>query len=167
MRRLTGLLVLSMTFGGLAVGAELQSPAQAGFEKLKTLVGSWEGQTTDGRPVTVSYKLVSAGSALVETIGPGVEPEMVTVYHQDGGRLLLTHYCAAQNQPRMASTPSAGDIRELTFSFLDATNLAGPDAGHMHKVVLTFDDGNHITQQWTWREKGQEKVETFRLARKN
>jgi hypothetical protein len=37
----------------------------------------------------------------------------------------------------------------------------------MHKVVLTFDDGNHITQQWTWREKGQEKVETFRLARKN
>src|SRR2546428_10564801 len=161
MRRLTGLLVLSMALGGSVVGAELQSPAQAGFEKLKTLVGSWEGKKTDGRPVNVSYKLVSAGSALMETIGPGVEPEMVTVYHQDGGRLLLTHYCAAQNQPRMTSTPSAGAIRGLTFSFLDATNPSGHNAGHMHKDVFTFGGGDHITQQWEWREKSPEKVETL------
>ena len=47
------------------------------------------------------YAVTAAGSAVVETVFPGTEHEMVTVYHADGSDLVLTHYCMEGNQPRM------------------------------------------------------------------
>jgi len=86
---------------------------------------------------------------------------MVTVYHSDGNRLRVTHYCAGNNQPRMRAEPAGSDAKELTFNFVDATNLAGPTAGHMHRLVVAFSDKNHLTQKWTWRENGRENTEVF------
>jgi len=85
-------------------GAVAASDAQQSFDKLKTLAGSWEGTGPDGKPMMVSYRMSSHGSALFSEIHS--EDDMVTVFHLDGNRLLMTHYCGAGNQPRMVATVS-------------------------------------------------------------
>lgn len=159
LRLLTALVLLAGVAG-------VQASPATGFDRLKSLVGEWEGKSESGAAGRASYKLVSGNSALVETLQPANEPEMVTVYHTDGGRLLLTHYCSAGNQPRMRALDYAPGGPELQFVFLDATNLASAEAGHMEKLAIRFEDNDHFTQRWTWRDKGQEKTEVFHFARK-
>ena len=48
---------------------------------------------------------------------------MVTLYHMDGDPMMLTHYCLAKNQPRMAAIEIGEDGGEVTFEFLDGTSL--------------------------------------------
>lgn len=84
-------------------------------------------------------------------------PAMETVYHLDGSRLLLTHYCMAGNQPRLEAKSFNPDKGELQFRFLDATNLATPNAGHMHDVLIRFVDNNHFETEWQFYENGKPK----------
>jgi hypothetical protein len=159
-----------LALGGVAVAAENRSgagkvPAAAAFERLKALVGEWEedGGSSKSR---LHYELVGGGTAVVEREAAENRPTMLTVYHLDGDRLLLTHYCMAGNQPRMearAFDPSTG---ELKFEFLDATNLTSPAAGHMHQVALQLVDQDHLTAQWQFYENGRPKfTETARYNR--
>ena len=67
---------------------------------------------------------------MVEVLFPGSEHEMVTVYHQDGDDLLLTHYCSARNQPRMKCNGEA-EPNLLRFEFVDATNMRSTNDPHM------------------------------------
>ena len=85
---------------------------------------------------------------------------MLTVYHLDGDRLLLTHYCMEGNQPRMRAQPFHAETGELEFQFLDATNLKGPKAGHMHNAKFRFLDANHVTTDWSFFENGVKKTTT-------
>ncbi len=90
---------------------------------------------------------------------------MVTMYHLDGGKLMMTHYCSAGNQPRMVAEPSA-DPNTLTFKYLDATNLKSPDDGHMSGLTVTFDGPDRFSQEWLWKANGKESSELFRYHRK-
>jgi hypothetical protein len=83
-------------------------------------------------------------------------PAMLTVYHLDGDRLLLTHYCMAGNQPRMRAAAFNPESGELEFQFVDATNLAA-GAGHMHNAKLRLVDNNHLATEWQFYENGQRK----------
>ena len=140
------------------------SDAQKSFEQLRGLSGSWEGKTSSGQPVEVDYRSTSMGSALMSEI-KNVKEDMITMFNLDGNRLLLTHYCAAGNQPRMLATASA-DGKTITFDFLDATNLSSPDAAHMAHVVISILDTNHHTEEWTFADHGKEMKEVFDLWRK-
>ncbi len=92
--------------------------------------------------------------------------DMISMFHLDGpDKLLLTHYCSAGNQPRMQASVSP-DGKTLTFHYVDATNLDGPDAGHMQTMVLTLLDDNHHTEEWTFVNHGKEMKEVFDLRRK-
>ncbi len=166
MKKLVAISFCLLLFGLCSRPAFAQTGGNGGFAKLKTLVGEWEGKTESGKVVRASYRLVSAGSALVETLSPPDESEMVTVYHPDGNRLMLTHYCNSNNQPRMRTEPIAGPANQLDFSFLDVANLSSPAAGHMHRLAITFEDTDHFTQKWTWRENGREVTEAFHFTRK-
>lgn len=64
---------------------------------------------------------------------------MVTMFHLDGDRLLLTHHCVAKNQPRLVATSIDETAAEVIFEFLDATGIESRDRGHMDKVVWHFD----------------------------
>ena len=142
--------------------------AQA-FEKLKTLAGRWEGTSGEGIKGEAIYELTSGDSALLERMSES-GPEhttMVTVYHLDGPRLLLTHYCATKNQPRMRAVSYSPENGTLAFEFLDATNLASPDVGHMHRAVYNFMDADHVTAQWSWRQGGNEVTHEFHYTRKH
>ncbi len=161
-------MFLFLMVTGLMVSPTLaQSKAQASFDKLKTLAGNWEGTAGDGVPSSVSYRVVSNGSVLEETMKSGKEDTMVTIYHLDGDRLMVTHYCGVGNQPRMIATSDPSKPNVFAFKFLDATNLSSAQPGHMRDLVLTMVDKDHITQQWTWHAQNkEEKMELFKLARK-
>ena len=128
-------------------------PSNPGFEKLKSLAGEWKGKMHDGGDVHTIYKLVAAGSAIEEHLS---HADMVTMYHLDGKNLMLTHYCAAQNQPRMRGAAFKDGDNMLKFSFVDGTNMADKQAMHMHNVAFTFRDSDHFTQVWTLYENGKE-----------
>jgi len=158
----------------LAVGPALADARPAtgpqpnvAFDKMKSLVGEWEGTTKDGKTVKVTYKLVADGSALMEQLETPMESTMITMYHPDGSRLLMTHYCSAHNQPRMRAEVTAPDPKSITFNFLDATNLSSPAEGHMERLVVSFDDPGHFTQEWTFRAKDQKQTDVFRFERKS
>ena len=138
----------------------------AAFDKLKSLVGEWEGKAAGGHTVQVSYHLVSGGSAVMETIKDGTEAGMITMYHLDGDALMMTHYCSIGNQPRMRAVPPAGEINSLKFNFVDVTNIAKNSAGRMQSLTITFQDKNHIKQEWTYSDGGKEETAVFSLERK-
>ncbi|HEV8383840.1 MAG TPA: hypothetical protein VGQ11_03135 [Candidatus Acidoferrales bacterium] len=149
-----------------ATPAMAQSKAQASFDRLKSLAGEWEG-TSGGLTSTVSYRVISNGSVLEETMKNGTEDTMITIYHLDGDRLMVTHYCGAGNQPRMVAAPDPSKLNVFAFKFLDATNLSSTQEGHMRDLVLTLVDKDHLTQQWTWHTQNkEEKMELFKFARK-
>lgn len=167
MKKLGSMFLFSLALVFSAWPLAAQKSANPGYEKLKTLVGEWEGKTGDGTRIQVSYQLVSNGTALLETLQPSDKETMLTLYVPDGARVAVTHYCSAGNQPRMRTAVIAATPAKLDFSFVGGTNLTS-SAGHMRKLVVTFEDSNHFAQTWTWREKGQIKPsETFRFARKS
>jgi hypothetical protein len=158
--RYISILLLMVLAAGFAFAA---SAANTSFEQLKSLDGSWEGKGSNGEPVQVSYKVTSNGSALMSEI-KGKE-DMISMFSLDGERLLMTHYCAVGNQPRMVASPSP-DGKTITFHFLDVTNLAAPDAGHMDRLVISMADSTHHTEEWVYNDHGKEMKEVFDLWRK-
>jgi hypothetical protein len=131
--------------------AKPPSPAAAQLEKLKALAGTWAGKAahggSPGDDTSVIWRVTAAGSAVVETIAPGTPHEMVTVYHLDGDKLMLTHYCAAGNQPTMRARPSK-DPSVIAFDFVRGSNVKPGDM-HMHsaRIVLTSED--RLETEWT------------------
>ena len=150
-----------------AVPAASANPP-ASFEQMKSLLGEWEGKTSDGHVGRATYKLVSSGTAIMETLNPTEAEDMITIYHPDGDRLMLTHYCASNNQPRMRTAAGSNDPTKLVFEYVDATNLGGSREGVMTGLTITFVDADHFSQTWTWRDKvgGTPTAETFQYTRK-
>jgi hypothetical protein len=92
--------------------------------------------------------------------------DMISMFNLDGpNRLLLTHYCAVGNQPRMEASVSP-DGKTITFNFVDATNLASPEAAHMQRMILALLDDNHHTEEWIFSDHGKEHRVLFDLRRK-
>ena len=135
---------------------EMPKPkTNAGFEQLKSLAGGWEGVNSHGKPSRVEYQVVSNGSALMERLLPAAESEMMTRYSPDGQRVAVTHYCNVGNQPQMQTESLTGPTQKFTFNFVRATNLGSPGAGHMEKLVVTIQDREHLTQEWSFIENGK------------
>jgi hypothetical protein len=130
---------------------EPAKPAEkdAGLDRFKALEGNWVG-----KDVKVSYKVTSKGSAVVETID-GDHGEMITVIHQDGDALALTHYCAIGNQPHMKAN-HATEGKSVAFKFTGASNLKSDKDMHMHDVTYTFVDKDTLKAEWTHYMDGKE-----------
>lgn len=142
-----------------------ESGAQKAFDALKGLEGTWEGKNSQGQALEVTFRTISGGSALLSEIHGMPAENMVSMIHLDGDRLLMTHYCGAGNQPRMKAT-LAPDGKSVAFDFIDATNLATLDAGHMNHVVFAMPDADHHIEEWTFINHGKEMKEMFSLQRK-
>jgi hypothetical protein len=117
-----------------------------GFEKMKSLVGTWVAADKDGNPtdqVVSEVKLTAGGSAIHETLFPGGDMEMISIYTPDGTDVVLTHYCMLGNQPRMkADARTAGNT--FNFEFDGGTNLDPAKDAHMHAAKLTIVDADHL-----------------------
>jgi hypothetical protein len=152
-----------------------QSDAQKSFDKLKTLAGSWEAHVTtvppqaemEGGLMQVSLRVTSMGHTLMhEMTGAGRPDDPITMFVVDGDRLLLTHYCDADNRPRMVGKMSP-DGKTVEFDFLDISG--NQQYGHMQHAVFTIIDANHHTEDWTFMlPAGKPPVRAhFDLRRKN
>jgi hypothetical protein len=151
--------ILACSLGG-PLGAGETAPA--GWDELKSLVGTWHG-TYEGKEARLTYSLVSSGTALMETMDAPDSTQMVTLYHPDGASLLMTHYCAVGNQPRMRAKGLVDG--KLAFTYVDAANLKSPDEHRMTRLVVTFKDADHLTQEWTSKEGDKEHVGRFEFTR--
>ena len=141
-----------------------QTKAPAGLDQLKQLAGEWEGLNTKGKTVRATYKVISGNTAVMETLIPPDEQEMVTVFYPNGKQLLMTHYCTTGNQPRMRA--AVANEKEVQFNLIDITNLPTPNTGHMGRMQIEFVDANHINESWIWRENGKDTTEVFHFARR-
>ncbi|HXI88775.1 MAG TPA: hypothetical protein VNO24_02055 [Blastocatellia bacterium] len=140
-------------------GLTVSASAGSDFDKMKALVGQWDATSPEGK-TRITFQLISEGSALMESME---RESMVTVYHPDGDSIMMTHYCAAGNQPRMRARSSQGD--SIVFQFVDAANLKGSADGHMRGLVIKFQDKDHVTEEWTWKADGKETTSVFHLQR--
>lgn len=132
---------------------------KAAFERLKSLAGEWQGQASHGPqqsfPATVTYRLASNGTVVMETLMPGTPHEMISMYHLDGAELVMTHYCGIGNQPRMKLDTTASTPNELKFAFVGGTNLDPAKDGHIHAGALKL-DGAALIADWTFWAGGKE-----------
>ena len=166
-------LVLALSASVLATQAQdaKKGPDKTtAFDQFKQLAGEWVGKSKYGdmeqTEARIIYKVTSRGSAVVETIDPGGLHEMVTVIHQDGDALLLTHYCWIGNQPHMKAMPKAGD-NKIAFEFVKATNLKSEKDTHMRSVTFTFVNKDTLKTEWTNFADGKEVGKrVFELKRK-
>lgn len=144
--------------------------AATAFDRLAALAGTWVAADVPGLegPVTAEYRLSANGSAVFETLFAGTPHEMVTVYHRDGNDLVLTHYCAAGNQPRMRAKTLDGDV--LAFEFDGGTNLDPAKDVHMHSARIELVSMNEVRAEWQGWSAGQadaNHLAKLHLTRKN
>ena len=155
----------------VALTASMSAQAQRNyapeaFKKVQSLAGDWQGKDEQGNEVKSNFKLAISNTVVMETLDAAGMEEMLTLYSVDGDGISLLHYCPTNNQPHMRAIPSSGDVKQLAFSFLGAGNLPSIAVGHEHKMVLDFDDKDHITERWTWQKNGKDTDMVYHLLRK-
>jgi hypothetical protein len=142
------------------------SNASKAFQKMKTLAGDWEGSDAEGNAAKTNFKLVISDTTLMETLSVTGMHEMLTLYNVDNDGIALHHFCPTNNQPQMRAIPPAGEIRELVFQFQRGGNLPDINIGHEHKLVIQFEDDEHIIERWTWRSDGHDNESVYHFTRK-
>lgn len=139
--------------------------AADGFMRMQELLGSWEAKTPRGAIIKVSYRMVSKGSALVESYLMPSGDETLTIFHPDGTELLATHYCAQGNQPRLRYQPESSTRTDVTFSYFDATNLRAPGASHLTKLRFRLLDADHFEKTEIYTEAGKDDTTVLKFVR--
>lgn len=136
------------------------------FKFVSRLAGDWAMTGPDGKPMlAMRTHVMAGGSAIAETMFPGGPHEMINMYHLDGNELVMTHYCAAGNQPRMQCSSTDGKSVELKLR--DVSNRVNPDESYMGYLKVTLVDDDHLIQEWKnfsgSKEMGQVKFEYTRV----
>jgi hypothetical protein len=153
-----------------ALPAQHTLDADAIFSKVKNLSGEWQERSTKGWTGNTRIRVLARGSAVAfESSFPDApDSGMLTLMYVDNGRLLLTHYCEARNQPTLIASSASADGSTITFTFLNGTGMKSRDDGHMDKMMLRFDGTDSYHMQWTWysstKERWLEDIE-YRRAR--
>ena len=141
---MTLLLASSLWLTAGEPGKSKQSSPE--LERMKTLVGTWQGKTDMGQgpmDMTVQYRLLAGGSVVEERVFAGTPNEMVTMYYDKDGKLAMTHYCMFGNRPGMLLKSS--NEKTLKFDFDQTCGINAATESHMHALTITFDDVDTIT----------------------
>jgi hypothetical protein len=148
-KQLISLCTAFVIVNSLALNASEPPQAKPGsseLERMKALVGTWEGKTDMGQgpvDITVKYRVIAGGTVLEERVFPDSPMEMVTMYYDKEGKLAMTHYCVMGNRPAMVLKSS--DAKSIKFDFDKSCGINESKEPHMHAMALTFDDPNTIT----------------------
>jgi len=173
MKKITTLtIMLLLVIGPLTALSGEQTgtpvPHSKDFERMKELVGVWEGKADMGKgmgSLRVTYELTSAGNAIVERFAVGQPHEMITVYYDSGGKLAMTHYCALGNQPHMILRNPGGSTMMFVLSEKNP-GIAALTEKHMHALTIAVDGKDSITHTWSLYDKGAKKSDVVvKLAR--
>jgi len=161
-------VVIAIAMSACAAAKPAAAPARAAIDGAawdrltRALPGTWSMTTASGRELRVAYKLISNGSALVEDWNVGSNRETETVFHPDQQDILLTHYCAQGNQPRLRAV--AASPGSIAFKLVDVTNQR-PDQAVLVERRLAF-DGDRLDDTEIYRQpNGSDESTTYRLVR--
>ena len=140
------LFCITFYFSSLSYAAEKSS----GFLQMQNILGKWEGtlirSAQEDIPISLEYKLISDGSAIVEHSNED-GTEMMTAFADQNGELLATHYCALGNQPKLTVSKST----DTSVSFSTDRKLSGLDSSQDSFVdTWTFSDLKKGTDQFTY-----------------
>ena len=104
-------------------------------------------------------RVMARGSVIMTTseFDDNSDEGMAVMFFMDRGRLKLTHYCEARNQPTLVLSSVSEGGRKLTFTFESATGIESRDQGHMDSMILTVKSDDSFVEQWTWYQNGKEK----------
>lgn len=169
MARFSGIIAL-LCFSAGGISAQ-ENTGDRALTRLRALAGEWEGsfEWTGARggagAMNATYYTTGNGSALVENLTMGGTPTMTSVYHLDGSELRMTHYCAAQNQPRLRASRIDLGQGILDFAFVDATNLRSPDAPHVSGLEMRLLSDDHITLTFLFESGDKRSRERIELKR--
>jgi hypothetical protein len=139
---------------------------------LKTLAGDWQAGARDHHSTgaqasgsSLTFRTKAAGSAVVQTTGMGTRNEMETIFHMDGDKLLLTHYCALQNAPvlRFQKSDKPGEIK---FVFEGGTNFDPNVDAHFHEGTFQVVDKDTVEQNFTVYSNGKPSPEGKAVLRR-
>lgn len=154
----TSVTSISLAALGFALAGGRQSAAAHSptLDTIKALAGDWvaaDRASDPTAPIQTSLRVTAGGSAVLETLFPGTEHEMLTVYHADGEALVLTHYCVLGNQPHYRARAGEAE-HQLVFECQGGCNIRTADDAHMHEGSLTIVDADHIRTRWQMYENG-------------
>lgn len=125
------------------------------LDRIKALAGEWVQVDQNGQPtdtVISRIRVTAGGSAVHETLFPGTDMEMITLYHMDGNDLILKHYCMLGNQPRMVARSISDD--RIVF-VCDGTGIESKDEAHMHQGTIQFVGKDHLKTEYLQHKDGE------------
>jgi hypothetical protein len=164
MKKMSILIVITALLTSVFSNNTFAASAQEVFDRLLSLSGTWDGEykgKDQSYPMRLTYTPISGKAAVMETMDSLSDgSSMVTIYHTNGNKLMATHYCKGNNQPRLAAEVPAGDPNKLDFHFVDGTNLG---ASYVSDISFEFIDDNTLVQ--TTRFKGNDTVAAVRYTR--
>ncbi|MEM7353855.1 MAG: hypothetical protein AAF657_23850 [Acidobacteriota bacterium] len=160
-KTLSGVLCALPLCISLPASAGETGTAQAAFDRLKSLAGTWHGSASEkGGPAMEMahiFRVSAGGTVVMETMDPGSpDHEMINMYHLDGDELVLTHYCAGNNQPTMRLAQPLPAANEMRFDFTGGTNLDPAKDEHIHGTRLVFVDDDTLESSWTGYKDGRD-----------
>ena len=168
-------MVRALLLGALLLGPgglpANDSPAAAALAKIRALAGEWEGSfewtgaRTGGGRMNVSYSPTGYGSAVVENLVVDGVTTMTSVYHLDGADLRMTHYCGAQNQPRLKARRIDLAQGLVDFAFVDITNAPSPDTPRVDGLEMRIGNADRLILTFHFVAAGKESRERIDLAR--
>jgi len=170
MKKVMGVLGMCgmVTAAGLVFAGDKEcptppAPTDARFVAITKLAGDWQCDfdgdgTMDG---TANFRVTSGGHAVLETMFPGTDHEMLTIYGMDHGKLRVTHYCTMGNAPSMVAT--AGDAKHIAFDFDSGANVTARSGNYMGGLTLDLKDADHYDATWTHYEAGK-KVDPVKFS---
>jgi len=94
--------------------------------------------------------------------GEGGPHETETVFHPDHADVVLTHYCAQGNQPRLRAA-EVGDAA-VTFRFADVTNR-GPDQSMLVERTLRLGQDAFVDVEVYRGPDGKDETTEYRFVR--
>ncbi|MBM3770852.1 MAG: hypothetical protein FJW27_06115 [Acidimicrobiia bacterium] len=160
--------IVAVAFTGFPAAAQTAEPAKrtapeavvydapSAMAFFKTLAGDWQagaghehgGSGASNPSSLLTFRTKAAGSAIVQTTRLGQPGEMESVFHMDGDKLLLTHYCALQNAPVLEFQKSSKP-GEIKFVFKGGTNFDPKVDAHFHEGTFQVRDKDTVEQTFT------------------
>ena len=164
------LLLIPLSLVLISAAPVKNTPASRMLAKLAHLEGNWEGDydwtgaRTGSGKIQAHYYASSFGSSVIEDMIMDGKPYMTSVYHLDGADLRVTHFCGAQNQPRLRADKVDESAGTAHFAFVDVTN-AGPKSGYVEEISIGTPDPNSMHVEFVFKGNGPRSVETIELKR--
>ena len=146
-----GSMLMLLLFTSLAKSSDVPaqpppSAAAAAFEKLKTLIGTWDAPLARNEVMTDIFRPIGSGSAILHEEWKNGEQLTATVFYLVGPELRADHYCDLGNQLHYVAVKS-DDPGAVLLELRDSTNL-DTHPRHFHSTTWRFVDADHHVQDW-------------------